>query len=311
MKLPKNTNPDSFPLIILSTRQTINSIDLYNQRFGKLIVLKPISRNKDGRLVWLCKCSCGNYVSALGKTIKNGGTTSCGCFRTEQRAKQGTTAKDISNQVFNRLLALEPTKKRIAHSIIWKCVCSCGNAHEAAVSDLLANKVQSCGCLFTEITKNRFKQYRKLKGFPENEHMSTVYTHIHGILTPLTNLIYPRDKRQCALCNYTGPKLEVHHIVKKSTDLLLVANPFNLITLCKTCHREKAHKGNCAGSVDEQIAGYLLKLAYEREIKTPTNQKIVEKIKLKIKRYLETLHEANDVWPQGLGEERVVPILKE
>jgi len=297
MKLSKNTNPNSFPPIIIAPCGAVNSIDLSNQIFGRLIVLKPIGRNKDSRLVWLCKCSCGNYVSALGKTIKNGGTTSCGCFRKEQRDKQGTTAKDISGQAFNRLVALEPTKKRIGGLVVWKCSCSCGNTHEATTSDLLTGKVQSCGCLLKEITKERFKTYRKLKGFPENEYMSTVYTHIHGMLTPLTNLIYPRDKRQCALCNYTGSKLEVHHIVKKSDNLLIAASPTNLITLCKTCHREKAHKGNCAGAVDEQIADYLLQLAYERETKTPTNKKLVEEVRVKIEQYLESLNENNDVWP--------------
>lgn len=57
--------------------------DLTNQRFGKLVVIKEVGRNKDNRVIWLCKCDCGKYHETLGKYLLSGETTSCGCRRTQ------------------------------------------------------------------------------------------------------------------------------------------------------------------------------------------------------------------------------------
>lgn len=61
--------------------------DLKNQRFGKLIAIKPILNKKDecyknnvGRsMFWLCKCDCGNYKKISANHLTQGKTTSCGC----------------------------------------------------------------------------------------------------------------------------------------------------------------------------------------------------------------------------------------
>lgn len=58
-------------------------IDLTGKRFDKLVV---ISRDEnayrsDGRTIptWLCLCDCGNQITVLGYSLRNGNTTSCGC----------------------------------------------------------------------------------------------------------------------------------------------------------------------------------------------------------------------------------------
>ena len=54
-------------------------IDLSNERFGRLTVLKQ-STNR-GRLVqWCCKCDCGNETLATTKKLRNGRKQSCGCL---------------------------------------------------------------------------------------------------------------------------------------------------------------------------------------------------------------------------------------
>ena len=49
--------------IIVLERMIILSkiIDLIGQGFGKLIVLEKLG-TKNGRVVWKCKCDCGNYT---------------------------------------------------------------------------------------------------------------------------------------------------------------------------------------------------------------------------------------------------------
>lgn len=57
-------------------------------------------------------------------------------------------AKDITNQRFGKLIAIEPTKNKKEGSIIWKCKCDCGNTTYVSVSELnrTNNNTQSCGC---------------------------------------------------------------------------------------------------------------------------------------------------------------------
>lgn len=54
-------------------------------------------------------------------------------------------AKDISNQIFGELLAIEPTAERNNHSVVWKCKCSCGKIHYVSAKDLINHRIESCG----------------------------------------------------------------------------------------------------------------------------------------------------------------------
>lgn len=64
------------------------SLDLTNQRFGKLIALEPTEERSGTSVIWLCKCDCGNKckVSAAHLT-KHDGTQSCGCIQSLGEAK--------------------------------------------------------------------------------------------------------------------------------------------------------------------------------------------------------------------------------
>ena len=54
-------------------------IDLKGQRFGCLKVLSMAGERKFGKVVWLCKCDCGNLHKVISCNLKNGSTVSCGC----------------------------------------------------------------------------------------------------------------------------------------------------------------------------------------------------------------------------------------
>ena len=58
-------------------------IDLTGQRFGRLVVLKR--DGKDFPTKWICKCDCGKECSVFAENLRRGHTTSCGCFRDENR----------------------------------------------------------------------------------------------------------------------------------------------------------------------------------------------------------------------------------
>lgn len=55
--------------------------DLTNQRFGKLIALYPTDKRVDNKVVWHCKCDCGNECETASVNLTSGNTLSCGCIR--------------------------------------------------------------------------------------------------------------------------------------------------------------------------------------------------------------------------------------
>ena len=55
--------------------------DLKGQVFGRLAVTWRSDR--DGRVWWMCKCTCGNYKLVRSVSLVAGDTSSCGCLRRE------------------------------------------------------------------------------------------------------------------------------------------------------------------------------------------------------------------------------------
>lgn len=57
----------------------INTIDITNQRFGKLVALYPTDEHLGNARKWHCKCDCGNECNISGQLLRNGQVRSCGC----------------------------------------------------------------------------------------------------------------------------------------------------------------------------------------------------------------------------------------
>jgi hypothetical protein len=58
--------------------------DEAGKRYGRLVVIKPtIVEPRRRKQRWLCQCDCGNTVERCGADLRNGDTTSCGCYRKE------------------------------------------------------------------------------------------------------------------------------------------------------------------------------------------------------------------------------------
>lgn len=54
--------------------------DLTGQKFGKITPIKPLDKRKNKKVVWLCKCDCGNECEIAGTNLTSGNTRSCGCI---------------------------------------------------------------------------------------------------------------------------------------------------------------------------------------------------------------------------------------
>ena len=127
------------------------TIDLKGKFFGEWEVLeKAPSKNK--KVMWLCKCSCGTIKEVRSEHLRSGASTSCGCIQKQKAAAAckevgKTNKKDWINKRVDFLTVIQETPNRSQNgSIIWKCLCDCGNIVYKSSSDLAQHKSCHCGC---------------------------------------------------------------------------------------------------------------------------------------------------------------------
>lgn len=64
-------------------------INLSNMQFGRLTVLRRAQKSdSSGNAFFECRCICGNKKIIAGMSLKNGDTSSCGCYHKEQASKK-------------------------------------------------------------------------------------------------------------------------------------------------------------------------------------------------------------------------------
>ena len=64
-------------------------IDLTEQRFGRLIAMRPVGKTAGGEYIWGCICDCGNKHEVRGSSLRIGKTKSCGCLRKDHARTHG------------------------------------------------------------------------------------------------------------------------------------------------------------------------------------------------------------------------------
>lgn len=72
-------------------------VDRTGQVFGKLTVLEQEGRDKLKKVLWRCRCECGNETVVPSGSLVTGNTTSCGCAFKESVTKHGGTGKGSYN----------------------------------------------------------------------------------------------------------------------------------------------------------------------------------------------------------------------
>lgn len=143
--------------------------DMVGKKFGNLEVLYRAEKRKDlsSRCIrYICKCKCGNIVEVNGNSLRTGHTISCGCSR------KNTTTKDLTGLVVGKLKVLYSIEERKDNRVQWVCECECGNKIITSSSNLLQNRIKSCGCskeslgeikIKNELQKTNFKFIQQYK----------------------------------------------------------------------------------------------------------------------------------------------------
>lgn len=129
-----------------------NFIDETGKQYGQLTVLYRAPNSPSGRAMWHCRCSCGNEIDVLGKSLRNGNTQSCGCLQRKRAAESNMKRSgSLVGQKFGKLLVLEEvgfvTHTSGKRSRLYKCLCDCGNYCEVQHQYLTYGNTISCGCI--------------------------------------------------------------------------------------------------------------------------------------------------------------------
>jgi hypothetical protein len=78
----KNGNSKSCGCFVKEIMSKLKRIDIEGVKFGKLTPIKRVSHNNSNHLNhWICKCDCGNEVTASTGSLRRGKHLSCGCIR--------------------------------------------------------------------------------------------------------------------------------------------------------------------------------------------------------------------------------------
>lgn len=119
-------------------------VDLTGERFGKWTVLKRDSSAK--RVMWVCRCDCGNYGSVGTSELKSGRSTNCGCGR----------AEDLTGRRFGKWSVIKRDKDS-KKEVRWICKCDCGTVKSVSAASLKKGASTNCGCeKFVDLSGKRF-----------------------------------------------------------------------------------------------------------------------------------------------------------
>jgi len=96
--------------------------------------------------------------------------------------------KNIINKKFGRLTVIEPVGYTNNRTIVYKCLCDCGNYHYASTNSLTQYVIKSCGCLNKErIDSKPFKTHGMSK-----TRIYKIWSDMIARCTKASNISYSR-----------------------------------------------------------------------------------------------------------------------
>lgn len=133
------------------SRKEKGVIDLTGRKFGRWTVIERVGKDKNNNILWKCVCDCGTERVNTANRLLSGGSTSCGCLKSE---KAHARRENLVGKKFNMLTVLEKAEDHIypsgAHRPRYKCLCDCGREVIVLANALKNGSCKSCGHLQKE-----------------------------------------------------------------------------------------------------------------------------------------------------------------
>ena len=135
------------------------------RKFGRWTCLDSVEITEKGERKWLCRCDCGTERYVRERSLKSGGSQSCGCLRREEAAR--ANGMDLEGRTFGELTVTERAENQNrTGGIWWKCQCSCGETYEVPGTLLVTGRRTHCGSRIHEQSRKTAditgQKFRKL-----------------------------------------------------------------------------------------------------------------------------------------------------
>ena len=96
--------------------------DLSGNKFGRWLVINRDNNAPSGAAThpkWNCICDCGKELSVYGTLLKQGASTSCGCFQKENVIKRNTKHGTYGTKAYWSLLGAKKRANKLNATPIW------------------------------------------------------------------------------------------------------------------------------------------------------------------------------------------------
>ena len=182
--------------------------DLTGKRFERLTVIKR-EENRNGRIMWLCKCDCGNERVVRGEHLKNGSIKSCGCLQ-----------KEIARETRKGITVTEETKRKLS---------------ELHKDKPLSEKHKQ------KLSKSKYGKYRGKESPNYNPDLTDEERQDRRLQEGYDEWCYKVKEQAnfiCDCCGKRGGELCSHHLNNYRDYLEERLNIDNGVCLCRSCHKE-------------------------------------------------------------------------
>lgn len=126
-------------------------IKMIGKRFGRLTVIRENGKAKNGSLMYLCECDCGNFITVRGISLRNGDCKSCGCLRKEISSKGNSTHGHSNERLFN----------------VWRCMIRrCYDVNHSSYHRYGGRGIKICDNWLNNYES--FKNFMLDNGYPED-----------------------------------------------------------------------------------------------------------------------------------------------
>lgn len=116
------------------------TLHLEGKKFNKLTVIEITDRRYHNRIIWKCKCDCGNEVYVSSYDLRFGRIQSCGCLK----------RYNLVGERFGKLTVIKEAERKPDKRRQWLCKCDCGNETTLTTTALTSGNTRSCGCMRTK-----------------------------------------------------------------------------------------------------------------------------------------------------------------
>lgn len=120
----------------------LSRTEFTGQTFGRLTVTARTW--VDGKMRWICKCSCGSERTASTAYLKSSKEPSCGCAESEAAAARRFV--DLTGRRFGKLVVSAHVGFDEKRKALWRCTCDCGDTRTTRGNSLTSGRTISCGC---------------------------------------------------------------------------------------------------------------------------------------------------------------------